>query len=79
MADLNAHEAGNGGQSQRKPKAQSGLLYSANGDAGADPPLSGGRPKSMQQYERTGSSALPGYWQQHACIGDQTQHGKPKR
>jgi len=28
MVDLNAHEAGNGGQSQGTPKAQGVLLYS---------------------------------------------------
>jgi len=28
MVDLNAHAAGNGGQSQGKPKAQGVLLYS---------------------------------------------------
>jgi hypothetical protein len=49
MADLNAHEAGNGGKSQRKPKAQSGLLYSANSDAGADPLPCRGRRKAMEE------------------------------
>jgi hypothetical protein len=52
MADLNAHEAGNGGQSQRKPKAQSGLLYSATVNTDADPPKTRGRPKLTEEYER---------------------------
>ena len=52
MADLNAHEAGNGGQSQRMPKMLRGLLYSAMINAGAKPPCFLGRPPLMGQYER---------------------------
>jgi hypothetical protein len=33
MVDLNAHEAGNGGQSQGKPTARGVLLYSEGRDS----------------------------------------------
>jgi hypothetical protein len=60
MADLNAHEAGNGGQSQRRPKARSSLLYSATIIAGADLTVTQGRPLTMERDERTSSIGLAG-------------------
>ena len=39
MVDLNAHEAGNGGQSQGKPTTRGVLLYSEREGPAADPRL----------------------------------------
>ena len=60
MADLNAHKAGNGGQSQRMPKALSGLFCSATADAGADPPNTRGRPKPRRSTSDQPPRSLPG-------------------
>jgi D-glycero-alpha-D-manno-heptose-7-phosphate kinase len=45
MVDLNAHEAGNGGKSQGKPKVHCGLLYSAGTETGDS--------KTMDSLHRT--------------------------